>query len=29
MPTYTVKPGDYLVKIAAEHGTAWQAILTR
>ncbi|MEQ9325052.1 MAG: LysM peptidoglycan-binding domain-containing protein, partial [Polyangiaceae bacterium] len=26
MPAYTVKPGDYLVKIAAEHGTTWQAI---
>ncbi|MBI4950473.1 MAG: LysM peptidoglycan-binding domain-containing protein [Myxococcales bacterium] len=23
---YTVQPGDYLVKIAAEHGTTWEAI---
>ncbi|MBI4953975.1 MAG: LysM peptidoglycan-binding domain-containing protein [Myxococcales bacterium] len=26
MILYTVRPGDYLVKIAAEHGTTWQAI---
>ena len=26
MKRYTVVRGDYLVKIAAEHGTTWQAI---
>ncbi|MCC6528535.1 MAG: LysM peptidoglycan-binding domain-containing protein [Polyangiaceae bacterium] len=26
MILYTVQPGDYLVQIAAEHGTTWEAI---
>jgi len=26
MKRYTVVRGDYLVKIAAKHGTTWQAI---